>query len=182
MPASFVFVTARLQHLFRFICLVSGLAVLSACYREAIDASAVLRSTGTAPWTVDGVRPGQPFDDAKRILGEPREIRGTGGARVAHWSNRETMVTLNAASEIVEVWGRLLHAGNQTLIGPGSSEAEVTQTLGAGKSTRISSPGSGVISFGSKTTGYIFTYQNGGVSFEITVKEQSAQHVRAFLP
>ena len=171
---------ARLQQSFRFAGLCGALTMLSACYREVTDASAAAHSTDTAPWTVDGVRPGQTLDDAKQIFGEPREFRASMGVRIAHWSNRETMVTLNAANEIVEVWGRSLHAGGQTLIGRGASEAEVTQSLGPGKSTRLSSPGSGVISFGSKTTGHIFTYQNGGVSFEITVKEQATQHVRAF--
>ena len=112
----------------------------------------------------------------------PREIRASMGVCVAHWPDRETMVTINGANEIVEVWGRSLRAGGQTLIGPGLSEAEVTQTLGPGKSTRTSSPGSGLISLGSRTTGHIFTYQNGGVAFEVTVKEQSTQHVRAFRP
>lgn len=171
---------ARLPLFFRFSCLLGGLALLPACYREATDSAAAPRYTGTAPWTVDGVRPGQTLDDAKKILGEPREFRKSGSLRIAHWSDHETMVTLNVTDQVTEVWGRSLKADGRTLIGPGLGEDEVTQTLGRGKTTRTSVQGSGVISFGAKTTGHIFTYDNGGVAFEITVRADSTQHVRAF--
>ncbi|MDI1318959.1 MAG: hypothetical protein PSW75_02040, partial [bacterium] len=141
--------------LFRFTCLLGGLALLPACYREATDSASAPRYTGTAPWTVDGVRPGQTLDEARKILGEPSETRGSRSARVVHWSDKETMVTINAANVVVEIWGHSLKAGGQTVVGPGLSEAEVTQTLGSGKSARTSVQGSGVISFGAKTTGRI---------------------------
>ena len=97
---------------------------------------------------------------------------------------RRPATRLSAASDadLPGTCGRSLKVDGKTLIGTGLSEDEVTQTLGRGKSTRTSVSSSGVISLGSKTTGHIFTYDNGGVLFEVTVKEQSTQHMRAFRP
>lgn len=173
---------APFRLILRFTCLVGGLAVMAGCYREATDSTGVSRYTGTAPWTIDGIRPGQSLDDARRLLGEPRDIRESMGQRVVRWSSSETIVTTNTAGEILEIWGRSLSAGGQSLVQTGLSEAQVAQVLGRGKSTRLSTPSGFVISFGSKTTGHIFTYRNDGVTFEITVKEDSVQHVRAFRP
>jgi hypothetical protein len=160
-----------------------GLLASTACYREATDASAAIqqaRYTGTAPWTIDGVRPGQTFEEVKLLLGEPREIRGNKGPRTAFWSRHDTAVTFDPTGRVTEVMGSTVKAGDQTLVWGSSSEAEVVQILGPGRVQKSYRPkGSGVISLGREHTGTTLIYDNAGVSFELAVAGEAAGHFLA---
>ena len=163
--------------------LLVSLLMLSGCFKQATDetfARARPRFTSTEPWTIDGVRPGQTFEEAKRLLGEPREIRGHAGPRTAFWAERDTWVTFNQAGRVTEVMGSTVKAGDQIIISSGAREAEVVQILGPGRVQESSRPkGNGVISLGSVHTGTTLIYDRDGVRFELCVFGEAAGHFLA---
>lgn len=169
--------------------LAAALALLAptACYREATDASAAIthpRShyTGTAPWTIDGVRPGQTFDEVKLLLGEPRDLRESYGQRFARWGPRDTAVSFDKSGRVTDVMGSTVKAGEQTIVSSGASEDEVAQILGPGKVQKSHRPkGSGVISLGREHTSTTLVYDNAGVRFELCVWGEAAGHYRAYI-
>jgi hypothetical protein len=160
--------------------------LVTACFRQVTDESAAIarpRYTGTAPWTIDGVRPGQPFDEVKQRLGEPREIVGAVGPRTAFWAKHSTVVTFGPDNRVTEVNGSQVQAGAQTLVWAGASEAEVMQILGPGRVDKRYRPkGSGVISLGREHTGTTVIYENNGVSFELPVFGEAVGHFLARFP
>ncbi len=163
---------------------VAALAAWPGCYREVTDATAArtaVRYTGTEPWTIDGVRPGQTEAEVKSLLGEPREVRPSMGTRTAFWATANTVVTFDAAGRVVDVMGSAVKAGGKAIVPAGSSEEEVAQILGPGKVQKSYRPkGSGIISLSSVHTGTTITYDNSGVRFELSVFGESAGHYRAF--
>jgi hypothetical protein len=161
-----------------------GLLLLAGCFREATDASTAAvrpRHAGSEPWTIDGVRPGQSFDEVKQLFGEPREIRGTApGPRTASWERRNTMVTFDRDNRVTEVMGSTIQAGGKVIVQGGAGEAEVTQILGSpGRVQKVSQPKGHVISLGHKHIGTIMIYDNAGVRFELPVFGQAAGHYLA---
>lgn len=163
----------------------AALLALPACYREATDASfpTQARYTGTAPWTIDGVRPGQTFDEVKRLLGEPRDLCESYGQRFARWGPREIAVSFDKAGRVTDVMGSSMKAGDQTIVQSGASEDEVAQILGPGKVQKSHRPkGSGVISLGREHTSTTLIYENAGVRFEFCVWGEAAGHYRACVP
>lgn len=175
------------SHIFAAFALAAGLLVLTACFREASDATASIsnrpRYTGNDPWTIDGVRPGQPFEEVKKLFGEPREIRGNNGPRTAFWAQNNLAVTIGPDDRVTEVMGSSLKAGGRTIVQSGSIEAEVVQVLGPGKVQKGYRPkGSGVISLGREHTGTTLIYENGGVQFELQVFGEAAGHYLARRP
>lgn len=167
---------------------LAGLALfaLAGCYREASDTTAAARFArpryaGGEPWTIDGVRPGQSFDEVKQLFGEPREIRGTApGPRTAMWARHNTSVTFDRDNCVTEVMGASVQAGGKTIVQGGAEETEVTQILGPGRVQKSSRPkGSGVISLGSEHTGTTLIYDNAGVRFELPVFGEAAGHFLA---
>lgn len=154
--------------------LAAGLLLLFAagCFKTVSDETAMPalpRYTGTAPWGIDGLRPGQTRADAIKLFGEPREERETPSYRFLSWSTRNTMVTVDKEGIITEVYGHSVTAEGRVLISS-ASEAEATQVLGPGKVQKRSRPkGSGVISLGQEHVGTTLIYDNGGVQFELPV-------------
>lgn len=161
---------------------ILALLVLAGCFREASDATAGpahRRYAGTAPWTIDGVRPGHDFADVKQLLGEPREIRGASGQRTATWAGRDTTVTFGADGRVTEVMGSSVQAGGQVLFHAGATEADVVQILGPGKVQKSHRPTGGVISLTRVHTGTALIYDNGGVRFELPVFGEATGHFLA---
>ncbi len=166
--------------------LAIGLLLLlpfAGCYKTASDETAMAprpRYTGTEPWTIDGVRPGQAFEEVKLLFGEPREIRGNTSPRTAFWSRHNTVVTFDATGRVTEVMGSTVKAGNQIFVSSGANEAEVVQILGPGQVQESSRPkGSGVISLGRELTGTTLIYDRDGVRFELCVFGEAAGHFLA---
>ncbi len=162
----------------------AGLLLLPGCYRQASDATAPAstrpRYTGSAPWTIDGVRPGQTFAEVKQLLGEPREIRGHTGPRTAFWAGRNTAVTFDQAGLVTEVMGSTLIAGDQILFRAGATEAEVVQILGPGEVQKSTRPkGSGIIALGREHTGTALLYDREGLRFEFPVCGEATGHFLA---
>lgn len=162
----------------------ASLLLLTGCYRQVSDATASAstqsRYTGSAPWTIDGVRPGQAFEAVKQLLGEPSEIRGRTGPRTTFWSGRDTAVTIDSAGIVTEVMGSTVQAGGQVLFRSGATEADVVQILGPGKVQKSTRPkGSGVISLGREHTGTALLYDRDGVRFEFPVFGEAAGHFLA---
>lgn len=162
----------------------AGLLLSTGCYRQASDAtastSAQSRQTGNAPWTIDGVRPGQPFEEVKQLLGEPREIRGNTGQRTAFWAGRDTAVTFDSTGVVTEVMGSTVKAGDQILFRAGATEDEVVQILGPGEVQKSTRPkGGGVISLGREHTGTALLYDRDGVRFEFPVFGEATGHFLA---
>lgn len=152
-------------------------AGLAGCYREVSDATAgpgQLRERVAGPWTIDGVRPGQDFADVQRRLGDPQEIRGTGGVRTARWERRPTVVTVGSDGRVTEVLGETVQARGRVLVRGGATEAEVTAVLGPGTVRKTHQPGSGVIGVGRVHTGTALFYDEGGVRFELPVFGEAA--------
>lgn len=160
-----------------------SLTALTGCYREATDATVSTtapRYTGSAPWTIDGVRPGQTFTEVKQLLGEPHETRENPGGRFVRWGPRDIAVFFDRTGHATEVMGSTVKAGTQTLVSAGANEAEVVQILGPGKVQKSSRPkGSGVISFGQEHIGTTLIYENGGVRFELPVFGEATGHFLA---
>jgi len=156
------------------------LLILGGCYKTASDETAMAPRplyTGAAPWTIDGVRPGQRFDEVKQLFGEPREIRGKTGPRTAFWDRVNTVVTFDSNGLVTEVMGSSVTAGDQVLFRAGATEAEVTQILGPGEVQRSTRPkGSGVISLGREHTGTALIYERDGLRFEFPVFGEAAGH------
>lgn len=162
--------------------LILALFGLAGCYREVTDASAAaarVRPSATARWTIDGVRPGQDFDDVKRLLGEPREIRGNSGPRTALWERNGTAVTFGTDGRVTEVMGSTVQAAGQILFGAGVTEAEVVQILGPGKVQKSYRPKGGVISLTREHTGTALIYDHDGVRFELPVFGEAMGHFLA---
>ncbi len=163
--------------------IVFAVLLLGACFRQVTDETAGPvrpRYTGGAPWSIEGVRPGQPFEEVRRLFGEPREIFGTGSVRTAVWNQRGTAVTFNPAGVVTEVNGASVDAGGQVLLRAGAGEAEVTQVLGPGSVRKSYRPkGSGVISIGRVHTGTSLIYDNAGVRFELPVFGEATGHFLA---
>ena len=161
----------------------ASLLALPACYRQATDASTAVnapRYTGTAPWTIDGVRPGQTLAEVTQLLGEPRETRENPGGRFLRWGPRDIAVFFDRTGHVAEVMGSSVTAGEKTLFTSGASEAEVVQILGPGQVQKSSRPkGSGVISFGQERIGTTLIYENGGVRFELPVFGEATGHFLA---
>lgn len=161
---------------------ILALLGLAGCYREATDASAAaarVRPSATARWTIDGVRPGQDFNEVKRLLGEPREIRGKSGPRTAFWERNGTAVTFGTDGIVTEAMGATVQAEGQVLFSAGATEAEVVQILGPGKVQKSHRPTSGVISLTRVHTGTALIYDNGGVRFELPVFGEATGHFLA---
>jgi hypothetical protein len=177
-PASVIF-----RRYLRFELIVLATLTLAACFRQATDETAGPvrpRYTGGAPWSIEGVRPGQPFEEVRRLFGEPSEIRGAGSVRTAVWNQRETTVSFNQAGVITEVMGSSVEGGGQVLFRGGADEREVTQILGPGEVRKSSRPqGSGVVSFGQVHTGTTLLYDNAGVRFEFPVFGEATGHFLA---
>ncbi len=152
--------------------------------REASDLDAYRPHVGTAPWTAARVRPGDSFDRHATRLGPPTRDPGKPGEapRVVQWTApRDLTLTLDAQGQVTEVLGDDVTAGDEVLVHTGMTLAEVQRVLGRG-SLRISTrpTGSGVISIGRSEVSRTLTYDNGGVTFEITFTEDSVRYVRAF--
>jgi hypothetical protein len=160
-----------------------SLLMLAGCFKQATDetpARSRARFTGTEPWTIDGVRPGQNFEEVKQLLGEPREIRGHTGPRTAFWAGRNTAVTFDQAGLVTEVMGSTVAAGDQTLFRAGATEAEVTAILGPGEIQKSTRPkGGGIISLGREHTGTALIYDRDGVRFEFPVFGEGTGHFLA---
>ena len=159
----------------------AGLLLLPGCYRQASDATAPVstrsRYTGSAPWTIDGVRPGQNFEEVKQLLGEPREIRDHKGPRTALWAGRNTAVTFDPAGLVTEMMGSTVKAGDQILFRAGATEAEVAQILGPGEVQKSTRPkGSGVIALGREHTSTALLYDRDGLRFEFPVFGEATGH------
>lgn len=160
-----------------------ALGGLAGCFRQVSDASAapsLPRYTGSAPWTIEGVRPGQTLADVKLLLGEPRETRGTANQPTLFWSRPEVAVTFDTQARVTEVMGSTLMAGGQVIVQGGASEAEVVQILGPGRVQKSSRPkGSGVISLGRVHIGTTLIYDHDGVRFELPVFGEASGHFLA---
>jgi hypothetical protein len=123
---------------------------------------------------------GQPFEEVKQLLGEPREIRGNTGQRTAVWTGRDTAVTFDQAGIVTEVMGSTVKAGDLILFRAGATEAEVVQILGPGELQKSTRPkGSGVISLGRMHTGTALLYERDGVGFEFPVFGETTGHFLA---
>lgn len=148
--------------------------------REAVDGDLKATYTGSDPWAVDSVRPGEVAAPHLDRLGPPRKDVAVMGDRVLTWSSPDLMLTLDAGGVVKEAWGRRLSAGELTLIASGASQEEVERRLGRGRVQKTTRPrGSGVISIGSVEVARILTYEAGGVRFEITIEDDQVKHIRA---
>lgn len=155
---------------------------LAGCYREATDATSAAtqaRALSSAPWTIDGVRPGQDFSEVKRLLGEPREVQGAAGPRTAFWERHATVVTYGADGRVTEIMGNTVQAAGQVLVRSGATEDEVVRILGPGTTQKSHRPKGGVISFGREHNGTALIYDNDGVRFELPVFGEAAGHFLA---
>ena len=142
------------------------------CYRAVTDGTAATggrRYTGAAPWTIDGVRPGDEFAAVKMRFGEPREVRGSGNQRTAFWERRATVVTFDGRGVVTEVMGSTVQADGKILVESGATEADVIQILGPGRVQKTHQPGSGVISISRTHVGTAVIYERDGVRFELPV-------------
>lgn len=160
---------------------------LAGCFRQATDETAAgprPRFTGTAPWTINGVRPGQTLAEVRRVLGEARESRGRPEQPTLFWSRPEVAVTFDEAGVATEVMGNAVQSGGQTIVTGGDSEAQVALILGpATEIQKAYRPkGSGVISLGREPTGTTLIYDNAGVRFELPVAGEADGHFLARLP
>ncbi len=148
--------------------------------REEPDLDRDQRYSGTEPWAVANVRPGDALTAHLARLGAPDQDRTSSSGRGVEWTRHgDLKLSVNREDEIFDVWGRSLTAGPATLIQTGLSQVEVERILGRGEVRRSTQPGSGVISLGSKEVARILSYENDGVRFEITLQEDSVKHVRA---
>ena len=154
--------------------------LLSGCFKVVTDESAMPprpRYTGTAPWGIDGLRPGQTLADAVKLFGEPSQPPAATGPRFLRWFARDTMVTLDAKDVITEVYGHTVTAGGQVLVQGGDDQTAVTQVLGPGDVRKSSRPkGSGVISLGRQHVGTTVIYEQAGVRFELPVWGEATGH------
>ena len=160
------------------------LLALTACYREANDltlSSVYPRYTGTAPWEIDGVRPGQSLAEIKRVRGEPARQLDTGPRPTFRWpSPRDTTVTFDSAGRAIDLFGSTLTAEGRTLVDTGLEPAAIEHVLGKGRLEQHSQPtGSGVISLGRRITGSTVAYQNHGSLFEVFTDTNRITAVRA---
>ena len=163
---------------------LAGLLALTACYREANDltlSSAYPRYTGTAPWEIDGVRPGQTLAEIKRLRGEPVQQLDAGPRPTFRWpAPRDTTVTFDSAGRAIDLFGSTLTAEGRTLVDTGLEPAAIEQVLGKGRVDQHAQPtGSGVISFGRRITGRTVAYQNHGSLFEVFTSTDRITAVRA---
>lgn len=173
----------KLPRLTLFFAACAALLALPACYREVSDASFPIqtRYTGTAPWTIDGIRPGQTFDEVKRLLGEPLSSHESYGRRFARWGPRDLSISFDPTGRADDVMGSSVKADGQTIVPVGISEEAVQQILGPGKVQKSYRPkGSGVISLGREHIGTTLIYDNAGVRFELCVFGEAAGHYRAY--
>lgn len=162
---------------------IAALLLCSGCTREYTDTPQHARYTGSEPWTVEGIRPGQSFDPLLQRFGEPRDSREHNGIRVVRWATTPVIVTVGRDGRVAEVLGGSLRAGARTLAWSGITEAEVEQILGPGQASNSRRPkGNGVISTGSVLVGRTLRYENDGVLFDIDVHGNTAGRVRAHFP
>ena len=152
--------------------------------REASDLDHYRPYTGTAPWSIAHIRPGDPIERHATRLGPPSRDQGgaSGAPRVVQWTSpRDLTLTLDARGEIVEVLADSVTAGEETLVSTGMSRAEVERVLGRGSLRTSTRPtGSGVISLGWTEVSKTLSYDNGGAVFEITLVKDGVAYVRAF--
>ena len=143
------------------------------CYREVGDEGGVARPryTGTAAWTIDGMRPGQTFEEFTSRFGQPRDLREHDGERTATWNSGQLLAHFDREGCATEISGRSIRADADTLIYVGASEAEVVQVLGPGNTNKGTRPkGGGVFAMGSEHTHTIYAYENYGARFEVSVQ------------
>lgn len=155
----------------RFVLLAALLA--AGCQREATDATAASRRyTGTAPWTVAGIRPGMTLDEVKRQRGEPAQAFGD-PPRQFRWNRAssagEFTATVDASGRVVAVHGDTLNAGDRVLAGASQDAEAVLQVLGKGEEKAIAHSGSYVIATPGKQSGTEYHYRNGDARFRVIV-------------
>jgi len=147
--------------------------LLVSCSREASDSASIYpRFTGTAPWTIAGIRPGLSLDDVKKLKGEPARAFGNPPLEFA-WDLRSPPGTLtvrvDSSGRVKAVFGNSLSAGDRVLVGASASDDEVKAILGAGESHKMKSAGSFVLPTPSKQFGTEHYYQNGDATFRVIV-------------
>jgi hypothetical protein len=156
---------------------------LAGCMQQAGDQESYLpRYTGSAPWTINGARPGMTLDEVRQKRGEPTRFFGTPPTSYSWESTswRTLSVTVDANGRIVQVSGNALMAGDQTILSGSVSDADVKAVLGAGDVTSSTQPGSFVIPTSGKVVGTHHRYRNGNVTFAFSLtKEQGLRSITA---
>ena len=137
------------------------------------------RYSGSEPWAVEQVRPGEPAGPHGNRLGPPQQDVSAMGSRILKWSQPEVILTVDDEGAVREVWGKRLTAGSATLVWPGASSREVEAILGRGRVEKTTRPRGGVISLGSVEVARILIYENADVRFEITLEDDQVRHIRA---
>ena len=147
------------------------------CMRQVTDTELTYpRYTGTAPWTIAGIRPGMTLEEVKKIKGEPARSLDNPPLDfqwVRSNSNGEFTVKVDAHGRITTVYGDALSAGDHTLVGSGASEEEVKALLGQGESKAMKSTGSFVIATPGKLLGAEHLYHNGDTTFRVIVMKDA---------
>src|SRR5262245_27140719 len=159
-------------------------AAVAGCMRDAPDLDAYRRHQGTAPWSVDGVRPGQSFAAVRTALGAPDRTVAVMGQDVHEWtSRRQLSVVVDGAGLVTDVTGGQVESEGKPVVWSGLGQAEIERILGRGRVQKVTQPGSGVISIGGgREVGRILTYDDKDVRFELQLEEDMLKRVRAFRP
>jgi hypothetical protein len=163
---------------------VLGAGALAGCMREASDLDAHRRHTGTAPWSVEGVRPGDALGPHLTRLGPPARTTKAMASDVRTWTSPGPLsVVTDAAGVVTDVTADSVESEGQDIVWSGLGQAEIERILGRGRVQKVTRPGSGVISiFGGKEVGRVLTYENQGVRFELQLDDDTLNRVRAFRP
>jgi len=151
------------------ILLLLCLLILAGCIREAAEPeSHYKRYTGTAPWTIEGARPGMTLDELKQRHGKPSGAHGNPPNSFS-WQSPRLNVSVDADGRVKEVWGNSLQVGGQTIVAAGLNDTDINAILGKGTSKSMSQPGSFVLPSPGKHIGNEHVYHNGDVSFRFIV-------------
>jgi len=152
----------------------------SACYQRVVTGDPVEpRSEG--PWSVEGIRIGMTWEEARDVLGPSLETIGSDG-RTHRWGPpKEVHVTFNVHGRAVDIVGNsLLDLTGRTVVWSGAEDEQVVQALGEGRVTRHYRPsGSGVISLGRELAGSSREYTDDVAQYTVSIGPAGVGSIRA---
>lgn len=175
--------TAKFLFGLALIFLVLSVAVDFLPVREATDLDQFKAYTGTEPWAVSNVRPGERLEKHQSRLGAPERDIDMKPGHVIRWTSpRDITLTVSPIGEITEVLSDSITVLDKPIVSSSMSRAEIERVLGRGQVRTERRPsGSGVITLGYEEVSKTLIYENQGVRFELNLQQDSLRYVRASL-
>lgn len=152
------------------------------CYREATDPPAYGKYDGTAPLTVEGLRPGATRAEVLGVLGEPERKHPGPPEEVWNWNSpAETHVTFDGAGRARAITGATLKSGKNSLIWGIASPEEVKQFFGrpVREENSYRPRGSGVVSIGRVLVSQTLVFRADGLDLRFYFHEGRLRNITA---